>query len=71
MEGQRFSSKNTCSNCVCQKGFTGKYEAPFCKRNSCSMELRHGNDIKNKCAPVYSKDNVRCCPQMWVCRKYY
>ncbi|KAF2883828.1 hypothetical protein ILUMI_22359 [Ignelater luminosus] len=67
LEGQRFSSKKTCSNCVCQKGFTGKYETPYCKRDSCAVELRHANDIKNKCAPVYNKNNVRCCPQMWVC----
>ncbi|XP_008193351.1 uncharacterized protein LOC103313009 isoform X2 [Tribolium castaneum] len=73
-EGQEFFPKNTCLQCVCQKGFNGKFEAPFCRRRWCGVQLRSsGVHSQNSCAPFYSldsntqQDQVLCCPNGWLC----
>jgi hypothetical protein len=69
-EGQRFSIENSCLDCVCQKGFKGKFEEPFCRRRKCGNQLRHGEKIQSHCAPFYDVDSgssVICCPDSWIC----
>jgi len=69
MEGQKFWPKGMCMDCVCDKGFDGKFEAPFCKRTMCNAEIRHADDIKKNCAPVYfvKADDALCCPSAYIC----
>ncbi|KAJ3654038.1 hypothetical protein Zmor_013252 [Zophobas morio] len=70
-EGQKFYPANTCLDCVCQKGFKGKFEEPFCKRRRCGQQLRRdGRKIQTSCAPFYTKarsGEVLCCPEDWIC----
>ncbi|XP_017777689.1 PREDICTED: protein NEL-like [Nicrophorus vespilloides] len=69
-EGQRFNPSGTCMNCVCQKGFNGKYEAPFCTRKKCGFEIRHAEAVEQNCAPVYfvsEGEEALCCPQNFIC----
>ncbi|KAJ3656142.1 hypothetical protein Zmor_015240 [Zophobas morio] len=70
-EGEMFYPSDTCLNCVCGKGFEGKFEAPFCKRRSCGQQLRNsGGKIQASCAPVYGKKFHKkdlCCPDDWIC----
>lgn len=66
-EGQYFSSPDPCVECICQKGFKGKYVEPFCKKVNCGTGFR-GFHIQNKCAPVFYEE--LCCPIEWECRKY-
>ncbi|XP_074114878.1 LOW QUALITY PROTEIN: uncharacterized protein LOC141537656 [Cotesia typhae] len=42
-------------SCICQPGYTGKNEPPFCIKLKyiCSLEMRHASDIHRRCAPVY------------------
>lgn len=66
-EGEQFPSPNSnCMECVCQKGFKGKFEEPFCKKSNCSAEIRHSNDIRENCAPAYMNIGD-CCPWDWIC----
>ncbi|KAK5641000.1 hypothetical protein RI129_009547 [Pyrocoelia pectoralis] len=66
-EGQKFYPKDSCKQCVCQIGFNGKLEEPFCKLPSCQVEVRHSQELINKCAPVYKNSKARCCPYLWLC----
>jgi hypothetical protein len=73
-EGEKFSIENSCLDCVCQKGFKGKFEEPFCARRKCGDQLRHGEKIQKHCAPFYAVDSgstVLCCPSSWVCCKHF
>ncbi|CAH0564350.1 unnamed protein product [Brassicogethes aeneus] len=70
-EGQQFTPKNTCWNCVCQKGWRGVNEAPFCQRRRCGVQLRDQTEVQQACAPGYlKKDSIGhtlCCPSTWLC----
>lgn len=67
-EGQRFQPENTCKRCLCEKGFEGKFEEPFCKDINCNMIDSSFDKLKNMCAPIYTlRDN--CCPDRWQCSK--
>lgn len=72
-EGEKFSPHNTCLQCVCQKGFNGTFDKPFCKRKTCGEQLTKTKaaNLENYCAPVYyTKDeNVLCCPDSYICRE--
>lgn len=72
-EGQKFSPKDTCLTCVCQKGFNGKAEAPFCRRQRCGVQLRgtRGHFVEQRCAPIYSSKSTLCCPDHWACRMFF
>lgn len=65
-EGERFSPKNTCLNCVCDKGFNGKYEEKFCVKKICAVEIHDSDKLDGNCAPIYYEEN-KCCPDGWVC----
>ncbi|RZC27671.1 hypothetical protein BDFB_013128 [Asbolus verrucosus] len=74
-EGKRFYPTNSCHKCICQKGFTGKIETPFCARLTCGVQLKWSSATKPKeyCAPFYgnvSKNDALCCPEDWICRKF-
>ncbi|KAF2888502.1 hypothetical protein ILUMI_17671, partial [Ignelater luminosus] len=66
-EGEQFSPSNIkCTKCVCQTGFKGKYEAPFCMKISCMQEVDRQKEIMSFCAPSYISIN-NCCPFNWIC----
>ncbi|XP_023029159.2 uncharacterized protein [Leptinotarsa decemlineata] len=69
MEGEKFYPKNTCLKCICPKNFTGKYEEPYCRRQSCAVQIRDSDKIERNCAPYYgtSNDSPICCPSLWIC----
>ncbi|RZC39356.1 uncharacterized protein BDFB_013967 [Asbolus verrucosus] len=68
-EGEHFFPNNTCLICICQKGFNGKLEEPFCRRWNCGVQLkRSGENLKKFCAPWYDNSrDVLCCPYKWIC----
>lgn len=72
-EGERFYPENTCLRCICQKGFKGKLEKPFCERKACDIQLEKSiQNFYQGCAPLYGpKANVLCCPFGWICRKLW
>ncbi|KAF7273015.1 hypothetical protein GWI33_014241 [Rhynchophorus ferrugineus] len=71
-EGENFLPRNSCWRCVCQAGFRGKLEKPFCRRRSCGAQIKHQDKLQNRCAPLYYKRKYReneplCCPTSWIC----
>ncbi|XP_068903578.1 uncharacterized protein [Tenebrio molitor] len=69
-EGEMFYVEKSCLNCVCRKGFKGKFEEPFCTRRKCGQQLRYADKIERHCAPFYGVDSdndVVCCPEGWIC----
>lgn len=67
-EGQKFYPEGTCSVCVCQKGFAGKYVEPFCRKVSCAVQLKRSKEIEQNCAPLYRSNKAAlCCPISWIC----
>ncbi|KAG5886889.1 hypothetical protein JTB14_003790 [Gonioctena quinquepunctata] len=71
-EGERFFPSKSCSMCLCQKGFKGKIEEPYCIPRQCEGQIRYQNEIKKFCAPVYSREEdlrngILCCPNKYVC----
>ncbi|XP_019770116.1 kielin/chordin-like protein [Dendroctonus ponderosae] len=71
-EGENFLPKNSCWRCVCQAGFRGKLEKPFCRRRSCGVQVKHQEKLQERCAPLYYKRIYResdplCCPVNWIC----
>ncbi|CAH1102696.1 unnamed protein product [Psylliodes chrysocephalus] len=69
VEGQRFHPANTCLECVCNKGYEGKNEPPFCRKQMCAAEVRHSEEVHKYCAPHYDGTDTKalCCPDGWVC----
>ncbi|CAG9856717.1 unnamed protein product [Phyllotreta striolata] len=71
VEGERYYPKDTCLECVCEKGFEGKHVAPFCKKHVCAAQVRHTQDVLNHCAPYYggtiASKTALCCPDEWIC----
>jgi len=66
-EGEEFTPPNLkCTKCVCEEGFEGKFEAPFCKKRSCIDEARRQNEVYSFCAPSYH-DLDDCCHVNWIC----
>ncbi|CAH0564351.1 unnamed protein product [Brassicogethes aeneus] len=71
-EGENILLRDSCWRCVCNSDWTGKIEAPMCKRRTCNVQIKHQDKIQQACAPVYYKriyrnDNTYCCPNNWVC----
>lgn len=71
-EGENFLPKNSCWRCVCQAGFRGKLEKPFCRRRSCGVQVKQQEKLQERCAPLYFKSKYRdndplCCPVNWIC----
>ncbi|CAH1102694.1 unnamed protein product [Psylliodes chrysocephalus] len=69
VEGERYFPANTCLECVCNKGYKGKNEPPFCRNQICAAEAHHSEEIHKYCAPHYggTDSRVLCCPDGWVC----
>lgn len=67
-EGQKFSGPKRCTDCVCAKGWKGKFEAPFCMEQTCTEEMTNIKKMKANCAPSYLGKNP-CCPFKWICCK--
>ncbi|XP_068914613.1 uncharacterized protein [Tenebrio molitor] len=69
--GERFFPKDSCYACLCQKGFNGKFEAPYCKRSGCDAQVKHQSATQKSCAPLYIKrtgdGDKKCCPREWTC----
>ncbi|XP_046739901.1 kielin/chordin-like protein isoform X2 [Diprion similis] len=57
LDGQHFTPKSDPTlDCICMEGYRGENITPFCKQPepfSCKVELRHADDIFNKCAPAF------------------
>lgn len=73
-EGEIFIPSNSCSKCVCRKGFRGVLEEPFCKRTLCATQIVNYEELENYCAPLYVPlpgEKALCCPNDWVCRKCF
>jgi len=66
-EGNTFDAPDKkCTKCVCESGFSGKFEAPFCKKKSCIDEVRRQVEVNTFCAPTFiTLDD--CCPHNWKC----
>lgn len=69
-EGQLFYNHDATKKCLCQKGFKGLFEDPFCidVRPQCAPEILYSKDIENHCAPVFFLNED--CPFEFICRKY-
>lgn len=67
-EGERmYPHEQSCYKCFCTKDFKNVSirENKDCVKISCNIELLEDESIRNKCIPVYHKDN--CCPYDWRC----
>ncbi|XP_072377288.1 von Willebrand factor C and EGF domain-containing protein-like [Diabrotica undecimpunctata] len=65
-EGEIFFPKDSCHRCVCKKGFNGKIEAPFCKRQACLAQYQFIDQLNQYCAPIYNEGSD-CCAYEWLC----
>nr|CAD7413937.1 unnamed protein product [Timema poppensis] len=67
IEGQKFyPSDDDCKSCVCQQGYDGTTNGPWCKTINCGFELRSANKFRQGCAPVYYGTD-RCCSIGFKC----
>lgn len=67
LEGNKFSPPDgSCKVCICQKGFRGIFEEPFCRKKTCSVEIKFSKEIHENCAPAYN-DLTDCCPWEFIC----
>jgi hypothetical protein len=57
-------------SCLCMEGFKGEFVEPFCKKVVCATELRHSDEIKSKCAPIYvnTQSPVTSCNGYFRCQ---
>nr|CAD7463648.1 unnamed protein product [Timema tahoe] len=68
IEGQKFyPSDDDCKSCVCQQGYDGTTNGPWCKKIKCGFELRSADRFRQGCAPVYY-GTERCCSIGFQCR---
>lgn len=66
-EGERFRHPTKkCTNCICDKTFNGKFDAPQCQRLNCTTETVHSKQLHKYCAPTYVNPDD-CCPRSWLC----
>lgn len=67
VEGQYIYSDDAhCKSCICQQGFNGTLDGPWCRELSCDVDLHNGRRIRAGCAPIYYGSEV-CCPVDWRC----
>jgi len=68
-EGEYFNpQEDNCLTCICDKGFTGKLEAPFCKRLNCSSPHYSDQTIFRENCALYFIDKAKsCCPADNTC----
>lgn len=68
LEGEKFypEEEAPCKTCICQKGFDGTLNGPWCKEVTCGLELHYTNYITKGCAPVFYGKS-KCCPIEWRC----
>ncbi|XP_077285263.1 uncharacterized protein LOC143910601 [Arctopsyche grandis] len=65
-EGEKFYPEGTCTQCICTKRFNGTMKSLKCSKINCGVEIYHGNDVNDMCAPVYLESRP-CCPIDWKC----
>lgn len=70
-EGQRFYPKDSCSICICKRGFSGKIEAPYCRKLECGSKFKYLDNFAQKLSPFYDDPNFKCCPSSWYTRKSF
>jgi len=58
-----YPKKNPCLVCLCQEGWDGTLDAPYCKEADC--ELYRSTQLAAGCQPIYREDV--CCPIDWIC----
>lgn len=66
-----YPNNDTCYKCLCTESFdntTSIESNPNCKRIDCGVEMRHLNEIRRGCVPVYFENH--CCPIDYKCRTY-
>ncbi|KAJ8937259.1 hypothetical protein NQ318_020646, partial [Aromia moschata] len=71
-EGENFLPADSCWRCICQEGFKGKIEEPFCRRRVCGIQTKYQEKLQSRCAPLYYRKPYRendpfCCPNKWIC----
>lgn len=67
MKGQRFFPNNTILECICDENFNGKYDEPYCRQIDCGVKFKYMQQIKNRCAPFYDKNENKCPSYQWIC----
>jgi len=69
-EGQRiYPEKDSCYSCICAKDWDPSVplsKNKNCKKYDCGHELRHLDDVKKGCVPVFFGDE-RCCSIQYRC----
>ncbi|XP_049775954.1 uncharacterized protein LOC126163086 [Schistocerca cancellata] len=67
LEGQHMEvPESDCLSCVCQQGFNGTLDGPWCRKFSCDFTLGHRPSELASCAPVFWRTR-KCCPISWHC----
>ncbi|XP_063982628.1 uncharacterized protein LOC135165343 [Diachasmimorpha longicaudata] len=75
LDGQYFQPEGEPrKSCYCGPDYKGENVAPFCKDYSlenCGIELWNGDNIRNRCAPVFSmgQDPRLDCHHDWRCQE--
>ncbi|XP_049799004.1 uncharacterized protein LOC126234359 [Schistocerca nitens] len=66
-EGQYLSvDYPLCVVCVCEKGFDGTLNGPWCHKYTCDMMIRFKVAHLKRCAPIFAKE-FSCCPHALHC----
>ncbi|XP_049856181.1 uncharacterized protein LOC126336483 [Schistocerca gregaria] len=66
-EDQRIDGTySECKKCVCQEGFDGTLDGPWCKKEVCEYSLFHRPSEIAKCAPIFREDD-NCCAYRFHC----
>ncbi|XP_069700125.1 kielin/chordin-like protein [Periplaneta americana] len=55
-----------CKKCICQNGFNGTLDGPWCQEISCGIELHYSRQLSDGCTPIYY-GTKGCCPIDWRC----
>ncbi|KAG8231398.1 hypothetical protein J437_LFUL011334 [Ladona fulva] len=64
-KGQKFYPVNECKICICDEGYDGSTNEPWCREFPCNVELIYGKNLDDGCVPIYYKSG--CCPIDWRC----
>ncbi|XP_047109238.1 uncharacterized protein LOC124777772 [Schistocerca piceifrons] len=67
LEGQLIEAANSeCMKCVCQEGYDGTLEGPWCQRRSCDYNFSWTLSVLRGCAPLFYEDD-KCCADDFHC----
>ncbi|XP_049801006.1 uncharacterized protein LOC126236028 [Schistocerca nitens] len=59
-------TSSECKLCICQKGFDGTLDGPWCRRQTCEYSLDHRASELRGCAPVF-REGENCCASRFHC----